>query len=1083
MKNILRILFLFLAWSNLFSNEIIQINGKTDSNGLFFSGKVVEINNSQEINNTKLFVKFKSEDDIKLLENYLAVFIQQNSYSINVPYAKYLKNNSEDKYGLNKIIEIKFTSEINVIELCNKLNNQPQIEYAVPEFKHSFRYTPNDEKFSQQHYLKLINAEEAWQISQGNPDILIAIVDSGVDIMHEDLRNNIWINTSEIPENGIDDDKNGFIDDISGWDFIGNLSQSEVQQEKWEEDNSVVPLHSSNWHGTHVSGIAAAVSDNTIGIASSSFKSKILPVKVATDNLDPNSGGINATLRGYEGILYAAYMGAEIINVSWGSYSYSPLEEDLIKQAQEYGSLIIAAVGNDAEFLLAGKNDYPAMYPNVLAVGATNTNGGRANYSNYGVPVGVFAPGSSVLSTYPNDDYGTESGCSMSAPLVSSVAALSKSVLHHLTAKELYHQLRSTSKVFGQNQNRESNFYGVLNAENALKYNNPIFPDIKVPGISTSRVKMTYQYGFINNFDQNTFNITLKNYLSDADNVQIKITAIDNSLPTNKIYQIGDLSSGDEYILDYEFKLREDFPWYYAKIPLEIEIIAENYHDFELIELTLLMPTFNQFRVAQEFEGFDIDWINSQAPAYDQFWSIGLNKGDGNYVLASYYDKYPDFKSINPIEPTSLAADSEGNIYITTTTGMLMRSSNRGSSFLLLNDNLLKPKDLHFHNNNLYFTAEDENNELAIYKRNSETVSKLSEINENFLAVEFYNENYALFNLNDNLICNYYNSGQLTEFTTDYSFEGAYFIDAEFINDSLLAFIYTTSGNNGRLDFINFKLNELFSYNLDSTNIKRLYSPKDSDELYLVFDDMSVKMFKDGEFKQLISFNHHKARTVAGASFCGRTQLWHFGKDMAYLEFDHSPNEIQKELKIKSKEEIYFDTTNVNEYESDFVMLENNGNKRAIVESIEIIGDDAFYISSDKPISIKSCALTSIFVNFEPKTYGDFEADLIIKTNSDPNELIIKLYGYGFDPTSVNDNPTSKNEIKVYPNPAEEILTFEIPTNLKSSYYEIFNILGQKLIEGRINPNLNMKTINIEALNTGIYIIKIENSIISFIKK
>jgi subtilisin family serine protease len=371
---------MFLIFQEL-KSELVVIEGKELGNGFYRPGKVFEIDKNRKYLKNKLYIKTKENFDLKMVLLSLNTAVD---IDISYPFVKYIKNdhllNSND---LNRIASVKFNNDIDIFDLCKNLNKDNRIEYAVPEYINDLRFIPNDTQYEDQYYLHLIEAEAAWEIQKGSEEILIAIVDSGIDVLHEDLSDNIWENPNEIADNGIDDDNNGFIDDVRGWDFIGDISQQEAYQSKWKEDNNVTPKYSSNWHGTHVAGIAGASTNNAKGIAGASFNCKILPVKVSTDNIDPGNGGVNATLRGYEGILYAAQMGADIINVSWGTYGYNPLEEDILNHALSYGPLILAAVGNDQMYLESGSGDYPAMYPGVTAVGATNTNGRKSNYSNY----------------------------------------------------------------------------------------------------------------------------------------------------------------------------------------------------------------------------------------------------------------------------------------------------------------------------------------------------------------------------------------------------------------------------------------------------------------------------------------------------------------------------------------------------------------------------------------------------------------------------------------------------------------------------------------------------------------------------
>ncbi|HYF03184.1 MAG TPA: S8 family serine peptidase, partial [Patescibacteria group bacterium] len=202
---------------------------------------------------------------------------------------------SSDKAGLSRMYTVYYASPTDPYDLCRELMNNPEVEYASPVFKRSLSYTPNDPRTAQQYELSKVQAALAWDITKGKSDVLIAITDSGTDWQHEDLADNIWTNPKEIPSNGIDDDKNGKIDDVRGWDFIGNVSASEVNQGVFKEDNdpkvyNVTSNSDTRAHGTVVAGNAAAVTNNGKGIASIGHNCKILPIKIGSDNIQ--AGGI-----------------------------------------------------------------------------------------------------------------------------------------------------------------------------------------------------------------------------------------------------------------------------------------------------------------------------------------------------------------------------------------------------------------------------------------------------------------------------------------------------------------------------------------------------------------------------------------------------------------------------------------------------------------------------------------------------------------------------------------------------------------------------------------------------------------------
>ncbi|MCF8413275.1 MAG: S8 family serine peptidase, partial [Melioribacteraceae bacterium] len=235
------------------------------------------------------------------------------------PFSKnYSKSNTSS--NLDLITEAKFSSPMDPFYVSSKLSALPEIDYAEPWFLYELAYETNDPFKGNQYALNLIKASAAWDVTTGDTNVVIGIVDTGVDWDHPDLSANIWRNRGEIPNNGIDDDNNGFVDDVRGWDF-GGLTGT--------PDNNPIEDDINSQHGTHVAGIAGAVTNNSIGISSISFKTKIMPVKTAQENIRSSEGQILIAY-GYQGIEYAANNGAKVINCSWGGFGYSATAKSYI---------------------------------------------------------------------------------------------------------------------------------------------------------------------------------------------------------------------------------------------------------------------------------------------------------------------------------------------------------------------------------------------------------------------------------------------------------------------------------------------------------------------------------------------------------------------------------------------------------------------------------------------------------------------------------------------------------------------------------------------------------------------------------
>lgn len=332
-----------------------------------------------------------------------------------------------DKNDLDKILIVKYSSDVDPHVLASKIKLCESVEWAEPKFVYTLEYVPNDPFYSSQYALQKIKAPDAWNITTGDTAIIIAIIDTGVDWDHPDLAANIWRNWNEIPGNGIDDDNNGFIDDIRGWDF-GGLNGI--------PDNN--PMEDRPDHGTHVAGDASAVTDNLIGVSAIGFNSKIMPVKTIRDDFRSPSGS-PYVVYGFEGIKYAADNGAAVINCSWGGGGFSFLGQEVVNYATSLGSLVVAAAGNNN----SPSSFYPASYKNVLSVAATDEGDIKTSFSNYGANVDVSAPGINIYSTWQNDTYRFGVGTSFASPIAAGLAALVKAIFPSYNPNQIAEQIRT----------------------------------------------------------------------------------------------------------------------------------------------------------------------------------------------------------------------------------------------------------------------------------------------------------------------------------------------------------------------------------------------------------------------------------------------------------------------------------------------------------------------------------------------------------------------------------------------------------------------------------------------------------------
>lgn len=291
--------------------------------------------------------------------------------------------------------------------VCKLLQSRcPAVEYAEPYVLATPFFTPNDPLLPRQQLLWTINAFAAWDLGQGDSAVVIGIVDTGVRFTHEDLIGSLWFNRAEIPNNGVDDDGNGYVDDYLGYNFTA------AEDGRSPGD----PRNITEGHGTGVAGIAAATVNNAKGLAGVGFRCRFFPLKASPE-------GVPAIYYGYQGILYCALMGFAVANCSWGSLTYSCTQQTIITYALARGTLVVAAAGNSP---VSTRTWYPAGYPGVLGVGNTYPNDMLHPLSARGLGTQVLAPGESAWTTGNDADnaYTTFGGTSGAAPIVSAAAAL-----------------------------------------------------------------------------------------------------------------------------------------------------------------------------------------------------------------------------------------------------------------------------------------------------------------------------------------------------------------------------------------------------------------------------------------------------------------------------------------------------------------------------------------------------------------------------------------------------------------------------------------------------------------------------------
>ncbi|MBI4248018.1 MAG: S8 family serine peptidase, partial [Elusimicrobia bacterium] len=441
--------------------------------------------------------------------------------------------------GLDGIALVKFPESADIENLAALFAADPDVEYAEPNYLYHLSAAPNDTNFSLQWGLRNtgqsgnivsgdpatgtagadIKAAGAWDTTTGFAGVIVAVVDSGVDWDHLDLAANIWSNDD--PVDGVDNDGNGKIDDVRGWDF-GDKDNNPTDDSGLDSNGN--PDESTAGHGTNAAGVIAAVGNNSLGVAGVMWKASIMPVKIAD-----STGNIYGA-QFAQGIQYAAANGAKIINLSIGG-SHTQSLADAIDYATGQGALIVAAAGNESTE--DNSASYPAAYTSVVAVAATDRTDKKTSASNYGSWVDIAAPGLAVQTTDINNAYAWASGTSFASPMVAGIAGLIASYYTGISTAAIRSRLLSSADNIDA---LNPSFAGKLgsgraNAATALAPDVPAGISGSALGVST----ITWSWGASSGaLSYNVYSATSSTLLGNG----VSTAAVVSALSTNTAYGI-----------------------------------------------------------------------------------------------------------------------------------------------------------------------------------------------------------------------------------------------------------------------------------------------------------------------------------------------------------------------------------------------------------------------------------------------------------------------------------------------------------------------------------------------------------------
>ncbi len=408
---------------------------------------------------------FNLKIGIFLALTLLTIFYLQKKDDNNQIVIKY-KNS--DKIELLNTVKKK-----DLVNLKQSLTQNNDIETFSKNNKYHITAIPNDPSFSSQNYLRQINADLAWTFAHDAKNVIVAVIDTGIDLNHSELKESVWKNEKEIENDNIDNDGNGYVDDIYGWDFVNNTNDVGIKISRGYKTFAVN-------HGTVVAGIIGAVGNNNEGISGVAWNVKLMSIRAINSQGEGNTYDISRA------IYYAIKNKADVINLSFIGDENDPILQDAIRKASDANISIVASAGNELNpgIDLDDYPKYPVCYDlnknTVFGVGSVNAKNILSAFSNYGTNcIDIVAPGENFISTqayYPSlfdfkTKYGENlSGTSLSAPLVSGAIALIKSIDKNFTNQEIYQILKNSAKdiAFINFDHRKKIGAGLLDVNNAL---------------------------------------------------------------------------------------------------------------------------------------------------------------------------------------------------------------------------------------------------------------------------------------------------------------------------------------------------------------------------------------------------------------------------------------------------------------------------------------------------------------------------------------------------------------------------------------------------------------------------------------
>ncbi len=438
---------------------------------------------------------------------------------------------------------IELPANLSLDEAISIYKNNAEVEYAQPNFYYHLLATPNDPQFGTMYGMQKISAPAAWDLTTGSSGVVVADIDTGMRYTHQDLAANAWTNPGEIPNNGIDDDGNGFIDDYYGYDFFYNDSD---------------PFDDAGGHGTHTAGTIGAVGNNALGVVGVNWNVKIMAIKIYSPNGSDTTSAMLVNAYNYVRMMKNRGVNIRVTNNSYGNCGeacgYDQATKDALDAMGNAGILNVFAAGNENRNIET-LPFFPASYdsPSILAVASSTSTDARSGFSDYGtISVDVAAPGSGILSTYASSDtsYATLSGTSMATPHVTGAAALLSSYNPNLSPASLKATLMNTVDLLpawttlvksGGRINIDRALRNQTICNFALSQNSIFLPSSESNNFSVNVASLANcDYSAVSNV--NWISVTSGNPGSGNGTVNIQVQA--NNLPD--LQRVGTITIGDK---------------------------------------------------------------------------------------------------------------------------------------------------------------------------------------------------------------------------------------------------------------------------------------------------------------------------------------------------------------------------------------------------------------------------------------------------------------------------------------------------------------------------------------------------------